>query len=111
MFVSSRLPSQPGMLESALDSTLNQHHYNGQSDPFQLAANLAYKIMKNHAYQDGNKRTSLLAASIFLQLNGKHMETERIQPQALAEAQVACCTDGWSIERLGKYYEDLSNNT
>ena len=30
--------------------------------PSHLAANLAEKIMKNHAYQDGNKRTALLAA-------------------------------------------------
>jgi prophage maintenance system killer protein len=31
---------------------------------FQLAAYLAEKIMKNHAYQDGNKRTAPPAADI-----------------------------------------------
>jgi len=37
---------------------------------FQLAANLSEKIMKNHAYQDGNKRTALVAADMFLKING-----------------------------------------
>ena len=63
-------PTQPALLESAVQSPLNIKYYNNQQDLFQLAAALSEKIMKNHAYQDGNKRTALVAADMFLKING-----------------------------------------
>jgi death-on-curing family protein len=47
---------------------MNVKHYSGQSNLFQLAANLSEKIMKNHAFQDGNKRAALVAADMFLKI-------------------------------------------
>ena len=54
------------MLDSAVNPPMNIKYYVKEENLFQLAANLAEKIMKNHIYQDGNKRTALLAADMFL---------------------------------------------
>jgi death-on-curing family protein len=72
--VAKAQPSQPAMLESAVTSPLNIKHYEKEENVFQLAANLAEKIMKNHAFQDGNKRTALLAADMFLKINGHKLQ-------------------------------------
>ncbi|TAQ88247.1 hypothetical protein B7494_g3425 [Chlorociboria aeruginascens] len=77
-------PSQPAMLESAMMSPMNIKHYEKKENVFHLAANLAEKIMKNHAYQDGNKRTALLAA------NG------------IVNAHVAVTISQWDAKELGR---------
>lgn len=38
--------------------------------PFEMAAAYAYHIAQNHAFIDGNKRTGLTAALVFLEING-----------------------------------------
>ena len=43
------------MLESAVNSPINQQHYGNQNDPAQLAAALSYKLIKNNAFANGNK--------------------------------------------------------
>ncbi len=40
------------------------------------AALYMYSIVSNHVFQDGNKRTGLEAALIFLRLNGHQLQTE-----------------------------------
>ena len=35
-----------------------------------MAAAYAYHIAQNHAFSDGNKRTALAAALVFLEING-----------------------------------------
>ena len=42
----------------------------GSPDAAALAAAYGYGISRNHAFIDGNKRTALVAAELFLQLNG-----------------------------------------
>ena len=42
----------------------------GNPDAAALAAAYGYGISRNHAVIDGNKRTALVAAELFLQLNG-----------------------------------------
>jgi death-on-curing protein len=39
-------------------------------DLFQMAAAYAFHICRNHAFVDGNKRTALSSALVFLELNG-----------------------------------------
>lgn len=68
------VPTQLDMLDSAVHSPTNLMHYAKQEDVFQLAANLAEKVMKNHAFQDGNKRTGLVAAGMFLRVNGYDLQ-------------------------------------
>lgn len=100
------------MLESALHSPMNLNHYTNEEDEFQLAANLAEKIMKNHAYQDGNKRTALLAADMFLKVNGYYLQKvptgEDSRNKDLANAHVAVVTNQWTAQQLGIYYKSVA---
>ena len=59
------------MLESAVNSPINQQHYGKVEDLAQLAATLKSRIIRNHAFANGNKRTGLMAANQFLMHNGK----------------------------------------
>lgn len=59
------------LLESALaqpESGFGGHWYH--ADLFEMAAAYAFHICKNHPFFDGNKRTALDAALIFLEING-----------------------------------------
>jgi death-on-curing protein len=58
-----------GLLESALGRPLQLLHY-GNPSLFELAASYAHGIVKNHPFLDGNKRSGLMAAALFLELNG-----------------------------------------
>jgi death-on-curing protein len=61
----------PGLLESALAQP--QATFDGvflHDDLFGMAAAYLFHIVQNHPFVDGNKRTGLLAALVFLDLNG-----------------------------------------
>lgn len=62
------------LLESALDRPRNLLAYEPRSSIFQLAAVLCLGLAKNHPFNDGNKRTALLATRAFLYLNGYALE-------------------------------------
>jgi death-on-curing protein len=63
-----------GLLESALARPVHRHHYEPQSSLAELAAALAaalaFGIITNHPFVDGNKRTGLLSIQAFLHVNG-----------------------------------------
>lgn len=40
------------------------------NDIYEMAAAYAFHICKNHSFVDGNKRTALVSALVFLELNG-----------------------------------------
>jgi death on curing protein len=46
-------------------------------DVFSKAAALMESISQNHAFIDGNKRTAISSAAIFLQLNGYNLEADQ----------------------------------
>jgi death-on-curing protein len=58
-----------GLLESALARPRNRASYEAAS-LFELAAAYAFGIARNHPFIDGNKRTALVSAFAFLELNG-----------------------------------------
>lgn len=58
-----------GLLESAKGRPMNQLAY-GEHSLARLAACYAFGISRNHPFLDGNKRTSLVVAELFLVLNG-----------------------------------------
>lgn len=68
----------PGLLESALARPQNKHAY-GEADPYSLAAAYAYEIARNHPFMDGNKRTALHTALLFLRLNGVPTPSPSVQ--------------------------------
>jgi death-on-curing protein len=86
-----------GLLESALGRPLQLFHY-GNPSLFDLAASYAYGIVKNHPFLDGNKRSGLMAAALFLELNGFIFSPPEEQAvlQTLALAAGMLDADGFS---------------
>lgn len=62
-----------GLLESALGRPKNLHAYD-ETDTFQLAASYAEGVSRNHSFEQGNKRTALLCADMFLSQNGYELQ-------------------------------------
>ena len=60
-----------GLLESALARPKNIAAYGkGKPTLFRFAAAYAAGLLRNHPFIDGNKRTALVVAIAFLELNG-----------------------------------------
>jgi death-on-curing protein len=59
----------PGLLSSGMARPTNRWAY-GEQDIANLAGILLLGIGMNHPFQQGNKRTALTAAKVFLQFNG-----------------------------------------
>ncbi|MEZ8633432.1 type II toxin-antitoxin system death-on-curing family toxin [Vibrio lentus] len=56
-----------GLLESPLEHIQNDDYYPTLEEKL---THLVYSINKNHAFQDGNKRTSIALGGYLLKLNG-----------------------------------------
>lgn len=68
----------PGLLDAAVHRP--QATFAGEDlypTLFDKAGALCHSIIKNHAFVDGNKRTSLLAAMTMLELNGYIFKSEQ----------------------------------
>lgn len=103
------------MLESAIHSPINLKHYGSEENVPRLAADLAQKIMRNHAHMDGNKRTALMAAGMFLSSHGYDLtdgetKSRKGETADLADAHVAVVTGRWSVEELGRFYEAIGDD-
>lgn len=76
---------RPDGFASAVAAPQSAWVYGGEEDLFVLAALYAYRIAKAHAFADGNKRCGLIAAGMFLLINGINVEIpEATGPEALA---------------------------
>lgn len=71
-----------GALEAALARPRQLLAY-GKPDLAALAASLAFGIARNHPFVDGNKRTSLVAAELFLEINGHRIRLDDADVVAL----------------------------
>lgn len=58
-----------GLLESALAKPVNRGNF-ADATLFDLAASYLFGLIRNHAFIDGNKRTAITAAGVFLMMNG-----------------------------------------
>jgi len=58
-----------GLVESAVVSAQNTFYYGG-GDVFDVAASYAFHLAEAQAFLDGNKRTGVAAALVFLARNG-----------------------------------------
>jgi death-on-curing protein len=66
-----------GLLDSALARPRNLFAYE-RSSIFDLAASLAFGLIKNHPFLDGNKRVAFTAAVTFLHLNGRRVDATEV---------------------------------
>ena len=67
-----------GLLQSAVSRPMAT--FGGEDlypDIFQKAAALMESLIKNHPFIDGNKRTAISSAGIFLRINGYNLETSQ----------------------------------
>ena len=62
--------SDRGRFEAALAPPQAEAEYQGRNDIGTLAATYAFALTRENHFVDGNKRTALAAAELFLALNG-----------------------------------------
>jgi death-on-curing protein len=67
------------LLESALARPRHLFAYQTNVDTVDLAAAYGYGIARNHPFDDGNKRTALMAMYVFLGLNGWSLEADEAE--------------------------------
>jgi len=78
----------PGMRDNgALDASLARprhlHAYEPESDLPRLAAAYGFGLVRNHPFNDGNKRAGFLAVGLFLALNGRELTAEPLEAIAI----------------------------
>jgi death-on-curing protein len=61
---------RPELLHSAIASPQQHFHYADEDDVLTLALVLLFALVRNHPFQQGNKRTAFIAAVTFLEANG-----------------------------------------
>lgn len=104
-------PSQLIMLQSAADAPINHKTRGGQNDIHQLAGILAYKIIKNHAYQDGNKRLATVAVDMFFKINHYKLQDDPLKgshDKALRDIHELVAKDGLESEVLAALYKTIA---
>jgi death-on-curing protein len=74
----------PGLRdEAALDAALARpqhvHAYEPRADVARLAAAYGFGIVRDHPFNDGNKRAGFLAIGLFLELNGFHLSVDQVE--------------------------------
>ena len=93
-----------GLLESAVLRPRTAYEY-GVTDLAELAAKLAFGIVSNHAFFDGNKRTALIASLTFLRLNGVKFTAEESE---IAGLLIDTANKELSEEELIHWYKQRS---
>jgi death on curing protein len=95
------------LLESAV--AMPQASFGGEylhTDLFHMAAAYAFHLAENQPFLDGNKRTALMAALVFLDLNGYFV----IDPsERLYDAMIAIANRQCEKEQLAVLLRDLSH--
>jgi len=75
------------------------------NDIYQIAAAYAFHISQNHPFIDGNKRTALASALVFLELNGISIS----DPEGrLYDAMIKLASGKLSKEKLATILQKLS---
>lgn len=94
-----------GLLESALARPANLFRYEGVDDICTLAAAYLIAVTGNHPFADGNKRAALLAAGLFLRLNGRRLVAEQADA---AKAALAVAAGQREIEQIANWIRSQS---
>ena len=95
-----------GLLESALARPKNSYGY-GETDIFQLAADYAVGIARNHPFIDGNKRTAFSVAGLFLRINGHSLLTPEVSEEQISYFE-SVATGKVSQDELAEFYREYT---
>ena len=68
---------------------------------YEKAAVLAYSLIKNHPFLDGNKRTGLHATLTFMELNGFRLHIDSKQSVKLG---LAIAKDKMAVDEITKFF-------
>ncbi|TBU29950.1 hypothetical protein BD311DRAFT_247377 [Dichomitus squalens] len=97
-------------LESAIQRPAWVAHYNPGTPTHKLAAELAYGIIMNHPFADGNKRTAFLAANEYLRgagvkpfVNGEPQQAATAI-QVIGAAHSSVAQQAMSVDELAAVY-------
>ena len=98
-----------GLLESAIANA--EATFGGEflhQDLFEMAAAYLYGICRNHPFVDGNKRTALTSALVFLEINDIWVESNDDELYALVIATAEARVEKSDIaEFLREHVEDV----
>lgn len=75
---------------------------------FDKAAALLQSLLKNHPFVDGNKRTALTSAGLFLRLNGYKLTNAKKEE---VEFAIRVDNEHLSMEKISKWLEKHSKKT
>lgn len=95
------------LLDSALhypQATFDQHYVH--QDIYHMAAAYAFSIIKNHPFLDGNKRTGLAAALLFLDFNDITLETSQ---EELFDMAMQIAVSKISEEEIALFFKSKSS--
>jgi death-on-curing protein len=87
---------EPGLLDSALMQPEATHYY-GQGDLAPIAAAYAFHLAQNQPFLDGNKRTAMGSALLFLKANG--IDVDNFDEAQLYDAMIAIA--GKRLDKAG----------
>jgi len=115
LFIHARLISETGgehgvfdlgLLQSAVarpQATFDRQDL--YSNLFAKAAALLESLIGNHAFVDGNKRTAITAAGLFLHLNGYRLNANN---QEVVAFTIACAQNEVSLDQMSIWLESHS---
>ena len=92
------------LLSSAMtmpETTFDGEYLHGND--FEMAAAYLFHIARNHPFFDGNKRTALMSALVFLGLNGQRLEAE---PDSLYELVDGVAAGSVDKSRVAVFFRD-----
>jgi len=72
-----------GALDASLARPRHLHTYEPESDIARLAAAYGFGIVRNHPFNDGNKRAGFLAIGLFLAFNGGELTADPVEAIAV----------------------------
>lgn len=82
-------------------------YFYGRGDLFDVAAAYAFHIAQAQAFLDGNKRTGMAAALVFLELNGARIPE---RTNLLYEAMIAIAEKRSDKEQLADLFRSLTRD-
>jgi death on curing protein len=95
-----------GTIQSALARPINLWHYGANPDIPAMAAAYAYGLATTQGFMDGNKRTALVVAETFLNLNGFLLNTD--DDLEIVRVMLAVATDLMSELDLADWFRSLT---
>lgn len=72
-----------GALEASLARPRHLNAYEPGSDLARLAAAYGFGLVRNHPFNDGNKRAGFLAIGLFLACNGRELAADPVEAIAI----------------------------